>query len=140
MLGHRAQESSIAHRGMLQELQQHVRVVQRERRDDRARLDRPVAQLCHQVRRQRVGLGLEDLERLDRSTRAGERLMLELRLLDGIAEGDLEQLLQGDQAGQLRRAALSRARADGMLETVDGRVRLTQRGLLLADSLLCELV
>ena len=47
MLGHRAQESPSAHRGMLQELQQHVRVVQRERRDDRARLNWPVAQLCH---------------------------------------------------------------------------------------------
>ena len=81
-----------------------------------------------------------DLEHLDESTRAGERLMLELRLSDGIAEEELEALLQAADEGGVRRGALARGRARGILETTNGRVRLTRKGLLLADSLLCELV
>ena len=83
---------------------------------------------------------VEDLEHLDDSTRAGERLMLEFRLCDGIDEEELEQLLQAADEGGARRAAIEQGRNRGILETTGGRVRLTKQGLLLADSLLCELV
>ena len=83
---------------------------------------------------------IEDLEHLDRPTRARERLMLELRLREGIAQSELMVVLKDADPDGQRAAALARGEADGLLEKVAGRVRLTPRGLLLADSLLCELV
>ena len=83
---------------------------------------------------------VEDLECLDKSTRARERLMLELRLCEGIAQKELADVLADADPGGQRERALERGRAEGLIEIVGGRVRLTRKGLLLADSLLCELV
>ncbi|MEC7351596.1 MAG: radical SAM family heme chaperone HemW [Planctomycetota bacterium] len=82
---------------------------------------------------------LEDLERLDDSTRHGEQLMLELRLNRGIELDRLDCMVQGDGCEQ-RRVAIETGRRDGLLELESGRLRLTARGRLLADSLLCQLV
>ena len=82
---------------------------------------------------------LEDLERLDDATRRGEQLMLELRLNRGIQLARLERLLQGE-GGERRRVAIETGRRDGLLEPGSDRLRLTARGRLLADSLLCQLV
>ena len=82
---------------------------------------------------------LEDLEVLDPGTRRGERLMLELRLNAGIPTERLEAwlALEGDD---VRRRAIEQGYRQGLLEEREGCVRLTERGRLLADSLLCQLV
>ena len=82
---------------------------------------------------------VEDLERLDASTRTGEQLMLELRLNRGIEVGRLERMVEGE-GHERRRAAIEAGRRDGLLELDAGRLCLTDRGRLLADSLLCQLV
>ena len=82
---------------------------------------------------------IEDLERLDPSTRRGERLMLELRLNAGIPIERLESWLALEPTLD-RRRAIERGHEQGLLERHEGSVRLTDRGRLLADSLLCQLV
>ena len=82
---------------------------------------------------------VEDLERLDESTRRGEQLMLQLRLNQGMPVAALEALLALEPTTD-RRRALDQGHQDGLLEQVGGRIRLTDRGRLLADSLLCQLV
>ncbi len=64
-------------------------------------------------------------ERLTASQRWLERTMLGVRLVDGLALADL------DDAG---RGGAERAAADGLLACDDGRVSLTRRGRLLADT------
>jgi len=64
-------------------------------------------------------------ELLNDATRRLERIMLELRLADGLS---LDVL---DDAG---RAAATEAAADGLATLAGGRVRLTLRGRLLADA------
>jgi len=69
-------------------------------------------------------------ELLDADTRRIERVMLELRLADGLP---LEVL---DDAG---RAAAAQAAADGLATLADDRLRLTFRGRLLADAVVGSL-
>jgi putative oxygen-independent coproporphyrinogen III oxidase len=72
-------------------------------------------------------------EQLGAPTRRFERIMLELRLADGLDAALL------DAAGA---AAAAQAAADGLADPralADGRVRLTLRGRLLADALVREL-
>lgn len=80
-----------------------------------------------------------DVEQVDASTRAGELLMLGLRLREGMAGADVEACCIGPEAAA-RRRAIDAALARGLLETVDGRLRFTRSGLLLADEVLSELV
>ena len=82
---------------------------------------------------------VEDLERLDPSTRRGERLMLELRLNAGIPIDRLESWLALEQTSD-RRRAIENAQKQGLLEQRAGSMCLTSQGRLLADSLLCQLV
>ena len=82
---------------------------------------------------------VEDFERLDNSTRRGEQLMLQLRLNRGMPVAELEALLALEST-DTRRRALDQGRLDGLLERDQGHLRLTDRGRLLADSLLCQLV
>jgi oxygen-independent coproporphyrinogen-3 oxidase len=73
-------------------------------------------------------------ELLDAETRRFERVMLELRLAEGL---DVALL---DAAG---RAAAAQAAADGLADPAAlaaGRVRLTRRGRLLADAVVRQLV
>lgn len=68
--------------------------------------------------------------------------MLGLRLVDGLAEEDADRLLRQHPSGmdERRAAAIERHRASGLLEVRDGRLRLTRRGRLLADTVLSDLV
>ena len=70
-------------------------------------------------------------ELLDAETRRVERVMLELRLADGLP---LEVL---DKAG---RAAAVQAADDGLATLADDRIRLTLRGRLLADAVVRSLL
>jgi len=83
---------------------------------------------------------LAEWERLDASGTFGERLMLGLRLVEGVDGVWLEQGLERFDADGERGRAIERALDDGRLESVGGRVRLTDRGTLLANTLLAELV
>ena len=81
-----------------------------------------------------------DVEHLDDLARTGERLMLELRLGEGIEAGELDRLLDHHDPTQERRAAIADGLRDGVLHQEDGRIKLTHEGRLLADSLLSRLV
>ncbi len=83
---------------------------------------------------------IQDVERLDDDGRAGEELMLGLRLIDGIARDRLEALLALGRRGGERAAAIEGHVDGGRLEERGGRLRLTRTGLLLADSVLADLV
>lgn len=83
---------------------------------------------------------LSEWERLEASGTFGEALMLGLRLVEGLDAAWLEEGIARHDGDGVRRAAIEAALADGRLEAVGGRVRLTPRGTLLADTLLSELV
>jgi oxygen-independent coproporphyrinogen-3 oxidase len=79
-----------------------------------------------------------DAERLGADARVGEALMLGLRLREGFDEPALDALIA--QGRDDRRVAIERHVDGGLLERADGRVRLSRRGLLLADDVLADLV
>ncbi len=83
---------------------------------------------------------IQDVEHLDEDGRIGEALMLRLRLLDGIASSELDSLLNATASGPLRRASIDRNLENGLLEVCDDTIRMTNRGLLLADSIVLELL
>jgi oxygen-independent coproporphyrinogen-3 oxidase len=70
-------------------------------------------------------------EVLDDATRAVERVLLEIRLVDGLAR---------DALGRAGQAAVPQLVADGLVEVVAERVVLTLRGRLLADAVVRDLV
>jgi len=76
-----------------------------------------------------------DIESLDADGRAGEKLMLQMRLLEGIAAHELDPLLN-----DARRSALRRHRDAGLLEEDARGIRLSRKGLLLADTVLADLI
>jgi oxygen-independent coproporphyrinogen-3 oxidase len=82
----------------------------------------------------------EDVERVDDDARVGERLMMGLRLREGVAAQELQELLAMGARGAERAQAIADARGEGLLEDADGALRLTARGQLLADSVLCRLI
>ncbi len=73
-----------------------------------------------------------DMERLDDATWAAEDLYLGLRAAEGVDAGARLARIPGPSADRLA-AVLERARTDGLLEG-DERVRLTAKGLRLADT------
>ena len=81
------------------------------------------------------GAPLAEVERLDAETRARETIMLGLRLLEGLPLAALAPLLT-----DARRAAVTRHVRGGRLRVAAGRLRLTRRGLLVADSILEDLL
>ncbi|MCA9284610.1 MAG: radical SAM family heme chaperone HemW [Phycisphaerales bacterium] len=81
-----------------------------------------------------------DVEHLDDDGQVGERLMLGLRLNEGIAAAELKMLLARGARGGQRRAAFERHTTSGLLEWNGDRLRLTPRGQLLADTVLAEVV
>lgn len=78
-----------------------------------------------------------DVERLEPENAVGEWLMLRLRMTEGVARDELEGRLT---AHDERRTAIDRFVKDGLLEWQDDSLRLTRAGLLLADSVLSELI
>ena len=81
-----------------------------------------------------------DVERLVDSDRVGEQLMLEFRLIEGIPRSRLEELLHRSDPGGRRRRVIEEAVSTGLMRDERGVVRLSDRGVLLADSLLSELI
>jgi len=61
---------------------------------------------------------VEDLEHLDKATRARGRLMLELRLCEGIAQHELVEVLADADPGGQRERVLGRAGAEGLIESI----------------------
>lgn len=82
-------------------------------------------------------------ERVTERQRSGERFMLGLRRIEGMAMDEVRGLLEAGASADSaeRRAAIEGAIAAGLLEvTPVDRLRLTAGGLLLADSVLSQLV
>ena len=69
---------------------------------------------------------------------AGERIVLGLRLAEGIPAEWLERHLADAPGGGA--AALARYEAAGVLALRDGRLALTDRGVLISDAIFAELV
>lgn len=84
---------------------------------------------------------VEDFERLPPERRAGEQLMLGLRLREGVETGWLDGwLAQPGKASQRRRENLAQMLEMGFLERTPERVRLTRKGLFVADSVIAKLM
>jgi oxygen-independent coproporphyrinogen-3 oxidase len=81
------------------------------------------------------GAPIQDVEKLNADASIGEQLMLRLRLLEGAPTAWLDSKLN-----ERRRAAFDKMVADGLLEPAGERVRLTPRGLMIADSVFTELL
>ncbi len=81
-----------------------------------------------------------DVERLDEDGRVGEQFMLGLRLREGLAGDRVEALLAQGHRGRARSRAIERFVHEQLLERAGGHLRLTRRGLMLADSVLAELL
>ena len=77
---------------------------------------------------------IESWERLTERQMAAERIVLGLRLADGIPAAWLAEHL-GDAPG-----ALARYEAAGVLTALNGRLALTDRGVLISDAIFAELV
>lgn len=100
------------------------------------------ANLRSQTRyRAAVGAGawpVERWERLEPAQVAGERIVLGLRLVEGVPLGWLRAHFAA-RPGALERL-LDRYVAAGVLAAHDGRVALTERGVLLSDAVFADLV
>jgi oxygen-independent coproporphyrinogen-3 oxidase len=83
---------------------------------------------------------ITDVERLDADGRVGEELMLRLRLIEGVGVDRLEELLAQGRKGPERAAAIERFVDTGWLDRTETSLRLTRRGLTMADSVVGELV
>jgi oxygen-independent coproporphyrinogen-3 oxidase len=79
-------------------------------------------------------------ERLDGDGRGGEALMMGLRLVEGMPRHRVDQLLAAGPRGAQRAEAVDRHVEAGLLQRTGDRLRLTRRGLLLADTVLSDLV
>ena len=78
-----------------------------------------------------------EVEHLDAETRAVERLMLGLRLDEPVAVGDD---VAGVPESVIDTRALPRLADGGLVELVDGGIRLTARGRLLGDAVTADLL
>jgi oxygen-independent coproporphyrinogen-3 oxidase len=74
----------------------------------------------------------QEQERLDPDRQARETAMLALRLTDGLSRADFARRFDRDPEEFFADAVRKNA-ADGLLEVTDDAIRLTRRGLLLAD-------
>lgn len=81
-----------------------------------------------------------DVEKLDRDGQVGEELMLRLRLMDGVPIARLDALLDDAPRNVQRRDAIEAHIAAGHLERTNDALRLTPRGLMVADSVLADLI
>jgi coproporphyrinogen III oxidase-like Fe-S oxidoreductase len=81
-----------------------------------------------------------DVERVTPDMRAGERLMMGLRLHAGISEVELAEILQLGERGSERTSAIAQAVAEGMMEHAGGSLRFTAAGMMVANTVLARLV
>jgi oxygen-independent coproporphyrinogen-3 oxidase len=80
---------------------------------------------------------VDSFEELTPRQRLAERLMLGLRLADGVPAAWLEERLAGDEPLGKR---VTDWRDGRLLVEAGGRVRLTEAGFLLSDALFVELL
>jgi oxygen-independent coproporphyrinogen-3 oxidase len=81
-----------------------------------------------------------DVERGDADVRAGERLMMGLRLVDGIPAAEVEEILSMGARGPARRAVIGAAVDRGQLRWIDGALAFTPGGMMVANDVLARLV
>ena len=80
------------------------------------------------------------IEQLDDDVVAGESFMLGLRLMEGMPDDRVEALLSHGTRGDQRRRALQRHLEGGLLERVQGHLRLSREGIIQADTVLVDLL
>ena len=83
---------------------------------------------------------VQDVERLDVDGQVGETFMMGLRLLEGMPGERVQELLSKGARATVRRIAIAKFRADGLLEEVNARLRLTVRGRMLASEVAIALL
>lgn len=79
-------------------------------------------------------------EQLDDDGQIGEAFMMGLRVLQGLPVGRLDSLLSRGNRAEARRRAIEAHVADGHLVLDDVSLRLTPRGLMVADSVMMDLL
>lgn len=88
----------------------------------------------------RNGHGVCEERDLPPAERAGEALMMGLRLRDGVDLADIAARTCTDRHKLTNEAALSRLVAGGLLSREGARIALTPAGMLLLDGILAEIV
>jgi oxygen-independent coproporphyrinogen-3 oxidase len=83
---------------------------------------------------------VEDIECLGADANAGESFMLGLRLMKGMPLERVEMLLSCGENAPRRRRSIETFTRDGLLEQVDGHLRLSARGFMIADTVLSALI
>ena len=96
---------------------------------------KPVARYCTALEEER--LPIDGFERLTPHQRLAEQLVLGLRTVDGVPSAWLADRIDADPRLVRRRETW---RAAGLLEETPDRVRLTERGFLLSDTVFADLV
>jgi oxygen-independent coproporphyrinogen-3 oxidase len=96
---------------------------------------KPVARYCATLEDR--ALPIDTAERISARQRLGERLILGLRLADGVPRSWLDERMAGDAALARTVAAWREA---GALAERDDRIALTEAGFLVSDALFVELV
>lgn len=81
-----------------------------------------------------------DVERGDADMTAGERLMMGLRLLDGIPDHEVAEILASGARGAERAAVIEQAVRVGRMERAGGALRFTPEGMMTANLTLARLV
>lgn len=83
---------------------------------------------------------VEEIECLGTDANAGESFMLGLRLMKGMPLERVETLLSCGENAPRRRRSIETFTRDGLLEQVDGHLRLSARGFMIADTVLSALI
>ena len=83
---------------------------------------------------------VQDVERLSEDGRIGEAFMMGLRLLDGMPEHRVRDLLASGAKATVRRLAIARHVEAGLLERGGGTLRLSARGRMLASEVAMDLL
>ena len=83
---------------------------------------------------------VEEIECLGADANAGESFMLGLRLMKGMPLERVEMLLSCGENAPRRRRSIETFTKDGLLEQVDGHLRLSARGFMIADTVLSALI
>jgi oxygen-independent coproporphyrinogen-3 oxidase len=96
---------------------------------------KPTVRYCAEAEASR--LPIDDFEHVDARQALGERLILGLRLSDGVPAAWLGERTSADPTIAQR---VETWRQRGLLETDGARVRLSEAGFLLSDALFVELV
>ncbi|MCH7701145.1 MAG: radical SAM family heme chaperone HemW [Planctomycetes bacterium] len=87
----------------------------------------------------RAGEAVAETERLDATARAGETIMLQLRMTDGI---HIDRFVQhtGVDPRHVLAEPLARMEREGLVTITADSIRLTRRGLLVADAIIADLM